>query len=348
MAYSWRLWDLSDCPCRPEDEQSPLCAYIFNSQAVLLVYDVSCPSSLEALRYALHAIGAACTANGGTRPYLALVANKCDLQWAASETLAHELAARHGCVRYALSARSGQGVNRAAVQLACDLAGVPLASATEHNTLFLEPDGMVLPPDFTAGVEQPNASGTGPSARPAWDARSLSASSGSSPLGTAAATPVTAAAALQRQVTAGKFHARAPAYQAVALTPPQASSNGSLNELNMYGISGGVNSQLRRPISLSTTPSRTTIILSKTTSLGQRVQSGSSALPPTSEVQGVSGAGQGVIAPLKETAAPAGVSECCVSTSGSFQEGPRRVWRAMLCCLGSTAVVQHSPAADSP
>ncbi|GIL76283.1 hypothetical protein Vretimale_5861 [Volvox reticuliferus] len=340
-----QLWDLSDCPCRPEDDHSPLSAYIFNSQAVLFVYDVSCPSSLEALCYALRAVGAACIANGGTQPYLALIANKCDLQWTASEALAHELAARHGCVRYALSARSGQGVKRAAVQLACDLAGVPVASATEHSILLLEPDGMVLPPDFTAGVEQP-PSGTGPAAADASDTRPLSASSGSPPLGSVTVPAAAAAAALQRQVTAGKFHARAPVYQAVVQTLPAASSNGSLNELKMYGIGGG--SQSRRSISHSTTPSRTTTIISKTLSLGQRVHSGSSTLSPTLEGQGVSGAGQGATAPSEETAAPGGVSECRGLISKSFQEGPRRGWRTMLCCLGPSAVVQHSPAVDGP
>ncbi|EFJ46304.1 Rab28-like protein, partial [Volvox carteri f. nagariensis] len=80
VTVALQLWDLSDCPCRPEDDHAPLSAYVFNSQAVLLVYDVSCPSSLEALRYALCAVEAASTAGGGTRPYLALVASKCDLQ----------------------------------------------------------------------------------------------------------------------------------------------------------------------------------------------------------------------------------------------------------------------------
>ncbi|KAG2493785.1 hypothetical protein HYH03_008005 [Edaphochlamys debaryana] len=141
IAVTLQLWDVSDCPTRPEDDPTPLAAYIFNSQAILLVYDVSVPESLAALRFALAAVDSALEASAGfaPRPYLALFGCKADLPWQASEQTARELAARHGAVRFSVSALSGEGIDEAALQIACDLAGVPFTATDAGRRLGAAP-----------------------------------------------------------------------------------------------------------------------------------------------------------------------------------------------------------------
>ncbi|PNH05690.1 Ras-related protein Rab-28, partial [Tetrabaena socialis] len=253
LAVTLQLWDVSDCPCAPGDhDPAPLAAYLFNAQAVLLLYDATSPASLEALRYAAAAVDAIAQAAGGARPYLALVAAKCDLLAVSehgggpaplvSEPLAAELAARHGCVRLAVSARSGEGVAGAAAQLAADLAGVPL-SATDHA--HLQHQNQLQQQQLSMGGM--GVRGVGP---------------GGGDFG-------------MPQQQPGLSHPRAPAYQ----PSPDPFGGG-------HGGSGAW-----RPVGRSATPSPTALLISKAGPFGQRASARSASAPAPDAAQERSGGG---------------------------------------------------------
>ncbi|PNW70319.1 hypothetical protein CHLRE_17g715050v5 [Chlamydomonas reinhardtii] len=300
VSVTLQLWDVSDCPTgRPNDDSGPLRAYLFNAQAVLLVYDAGDAASLEGLRHALDAVEAALSATadgaaggGGSRPYLALVANKCDVspapaEFGASEALARELAARHGCTRFAVSAASGQGVLEAAVQLSCDLAGVPLA-ATDYKQRF------------AGGLSGGGGSFGGmdglPQAAEPWAPASAA--------GLALDQLAASGAGLAPGVGGGGVAVSFP-YQHQPWRPVSSRASGSF---------GG---------SRSGTPSPTAMLISKTGPMGQKV-----AVRSTSPLAGnMIGAGAGA------GAAPAGRSPQHPS------EGSRKrsMWRTLCCCCSSGA-----------
>ncbi len=143
LTVTLQLWDVSDCPAGPSDDPKPLAAYLFNAQACLLVHDVTALDTLATLQHALPAIQLVFSASGGALPYLALVAAKCDLPpCPGSDSLAAELAARHGCMRFSASARTGEGVALLLLQLACDLAGVPVTATCQWEQLRAERAAM--------------------------------------------------------------------------------------------------------------------------------------------------------------------------------------------------------------
>lgn len=143
LTVTLQLWDVSDCPAGPSDDPKPLAAYLFNAQACLLVHDVTALDTLATLQHALPAIELVFSASGGALPYLALVGAKCDLPpCPGSDSLAAELAARHGCMRFSASARTGEGVALLLLQLACDLAGVPVTATCQWEQLRAERAAM--------------------------------------------------------------------------------------------------------------------------------------------------------------------------------------------------------------
>ncbi|KAG2437981.1 hypothetical protein HXX76_005595 [Chlamydomonas incerta] len=299
VSVTLQLWDVSDCPTgRPDDDPGPLRAYLFNAQAVLLVYDAGDAASLEGLRHALDAVEAALSAaaggaggGGGARPYLALVANKCDVSLAAaavggeaelgaSEALARELAARHGCTRFAVSAASGQGVLEAAVQLSCDLAGVPLA-ATDYRQRFAGGLPGSGGGSFGAGFGSVEAL---PHAAEPW---APAAAAG------LALDQVAASGAGLGGVAGGGGGSVSLAYQHQPWRPVSSRASGSF---------GG---------SRSGTPSPTAMLISKTGPMGQKV-----AVRSTSPLAGsMTGAGAAARGPPRQ----------------------RSVWRALCCCFSDAA-----------
>ncbi|KAG2450600.1 hypothetical protein HYH02_004440 [Chlamydomonas schloesseri] len=308
VAVTLQLWDMSDCPTgRPGEDPGPLRAYLFNAQAVLLVYDAGDAATLEGLRHALDAVEAALSvaagsagSGGGARPYLALVANKCDVapppgggELGASEALARELAARHGCTRFAVSAATGQGVLEAAVQLSCDLAGVPL-SATDYKQRFAGSNMC----GFTSLGGFGGAGDGLPHAAEPW-APAAAAGLGLDQM--AAARSAGQAGAAVGSISGVGAGALELAYQHQPWRPVSSRASGS------FGVSRNA------------TPSPTAMLISKTGPLGQKV-----AVRSTSPLAGsMTGAGAGLQPHGSALPRP------------SQAKGKRSLWRALCCCCCS-------------
>ena len=115
-----KLWDVSGqaLPGRMLDK------YIFGAHAVMLVYDVANTTSFDNLEDWLELCRAA-LAGAEKPPSYALVANKIDLEHlrAIKSDRHHKFAQENGLLTYAVSAKTGEGVNLCLQKIAADLLG---------------------------------------------------------------------------------------------------------------------------------------------------------------------------------------------------------------------------------
>ncbi|XP_018023053.1 ras-related protein Rab-28-like, partial [Hyalella azteca] len=85
--------------------------YLYGAHAVLLVYDVTAPSTLDVLQDWVVVVRKAAR-HHDRPPLMALVANKADLEHIrqVKSERHHRFAADHNMLSYVMSARTGEGV----------------------------------------------------------------------------------------------------------------------------------------------------------------------------------------------------------------------------------------------
>jgi len=125
-----KLWDLSGASLAGR----MLDKYVFGADAVLLVYDVTAADTFERLSGWLEVCRAA-LASQERAPTFALVANKIDLEHlrAIKSDRHHKFAQEHGLLTYAVSAKTGEGVQLCLQKVAADLLGIRLSKQEQEQ-----------------------------------------------------------------------------------------------------------------------------------------------------------------------------------------------------------------------
>ena len=125
-----KLWDISgkDMQGRMLDK------YIFGADAVMLVYDVTNTASFESLQDWLE-LCRVCLAGTERRPSYALVANKIDQEHlrVIKSDRHHKFAQDNSLLTYAVSAKTGEGVNLCMQKIAADLLGIRLSKQEQEQ-----------------------------------------------------------------------------------------------------------------------------------------------------------------------------------------------------------------------
>ena len=122
-----QLWDVGGSAL----EGKMLDKYVYGANAICLVYDVTNYNSFENLEEWLKQCKAilASTPQGAASnpsPTFALIANKIDLEHlrTVKSDRHHRFAQENGLLTYALSAKSGEGVNLCFQKIAAELLGI--------------------------------------------------------------------------------------------------------------------------------------------------------------------------------------------------------------------------------
>ena len=125
-----KLWDISGKAMQGR----MLDKYIFGADAVMLVYDVTNSASFESLEDWLE-MARVCLAGAERRPSMALVANKIDLEHlrVIKSDRHHKFAQDHGLLTYAVSAKTGEGVNLCMQKISADLLGIRLSKQEQEQ-----------------------------------------------------------------------------------------------------------------------------------------------------------------------------------------------------------------------
>ena len=100
----------------------------------MLVYDVTSSASFESLEDWLET-ARVCLASAERRPSMALVANKIDLEHlrVIKSDRHHKFAQDHGLLTYAVSAKTGEGVNLCMQKISADLLGIRLSKQEQEQ-----------------------------------------------------------------------------------------------------------------------------------------------------------------------------------------------------------------------
>ena len=125
-----KLWDISGQAMQGR----MLDKYIFGADAVMLVYDVTSTSTFDSLEEWLDRSRAALT-SADRRPSYALVANKIDLEHlrVIKSDRHHKFAQDNGLLTYAVSAKTGEGVNLCLQKISADLLGIRLSKQEQEQ-----------------------------------------------------------------------------------------------------------------------------------------------------------------------------------------------------------------------
>ena len=125
-----KLWDISGQAMQGR----MLDKYIFGADAVMLVYDVTSTSTFDSLEEWLERSRAALT-SADRRPSYALVANKIDLEHlrVIKSDRHHKFAQDNGLLTYAVSAKTGEGVNLCLQKISADLLGIRLSKQEQEQ-----------------------------------------------------------------------------------------------------------------------------------------------------------------------------------------------------------------------
>ncbi|XP_076031688.1 ras-related protein Rab-28-like isoform X2 [Oratosquilla oratoria] len=125
-----QIWDIagSSLTGRMTDK------YLYGADAVLLVYDVTSPTSLDALDDWVSAARRA-TRVQEKPPVMALLANKADLEHErqVKSERHHRFATDHGLASHVVSARTGEGVALTFQKIAAELLGIRLTKAEQEQ-----------------------------------------------------------------------------------------------------------------------------------------------------------------------------------------------------------------------
>jgi len=102
--------------------------YVFGSHAVLLAYDITNAESFHNLVDWLAVVQKVFAKEEATKPYLALIGNKMDLNHlrAVSPDKHNKFAAENDMFSYFVSAKTGDSINSSFFRIAADLSGVAL------------------------------------------------------------------------------------------------------------------------------------------------------------------------------------------------------------------------------
>ena len=125
-----KLWDISGQAMQGR----MLDKYIFGADAVMLIYDVTSTSTFDSLEEWLDRSRAALT-SADRRPSYALVANKIDLEHlrVIKSDRHHKFAQDNGLLTYAVSAKTGEGVNLCLQKISADLLGIRLSKQEQEQ-----------------------------------------------------------------------------------------------------------------------------------------------------------------------------------------------------------------------
>jgi len=125
-----KLWDVSGSALSGR----MLDKYVFGAHAILLVYDVSNVASFEILADWLDACRK-CVSTQEKPPTYALMANKIDLEHlrAIKSDRHHKFAQENGLLTYAVSAKTGEGVNLGIQKISAELLGIRLTKQEQEQ-----------------------------------------------------------------------------------------------------------------------------------------------------------------------------------------------------------------------
>lgn len=125
-----KLWDVSGSALSGR----MLDKYVFGAHAILLVYDVSNVASFDILADWLDACQK-CVSTQEKLPTYALMANKIDLEHlrAIKSDRHHQFAKENGLLTYAVSAKTGEGVNLGIQKIAAELLGIRLTKQEQEQ-----------------------------------------------------------------------------------------------------------------------------------------------------------------------------------------------------------------------
>ncbi len=139
-----KVWDVGGGGNGNGSVSRMLDKYVFGANAIVLVYDVTSQSAFENLEDWLSACKKhlAPSTSGGVQakgPAFALVANKIDLEHRRTikSDRHHRFAQENGLLTYAVSAKSGEGVDLCFQKIAAELLGIRLSKADQeqHQTV---------------------------------------------------------------------------------------------------------------------------------------------------------------------------------------------------------------------
>ena len=125
-----KLWDISGKALQGR----MLDKYVFGADAVMLVYDVTNTATFESLELWLESCKAV-LASGERKPSFALVANKIDQEHmrVIKSDRHHKFAQENGLLTYAVSAKTGEGVNLCMQKISADLLGIRLSKQEQEQ-----------------------------------------------------------------------------------------------------------------------------------------------------------------------------------------------------------------------
>ena len=125
-----KLWDISGKGMQGR----MLDKYVYGADAVMLVYDVTNSATFESLEDWLESCRA-CLAGGERKPSFALVANKIDQEHlrVIKSDRHHKFAQENSLLTYAVSSKTGEGVNLCMQKIAADLLGIRLSKQEQEQ-----------------------------------------------------------------------------------------------------------------------------------------------------------------------------------------------------------------------
>jgi len=125
-----KLWDISGKAMQGK----MLDKYIYGADAVMLIYDVTNTATFDSLQDWLE-LARICLSGGEKRPSFALVANKIDQEHlrVIKSDRHHKFAQENGLLTYAVSAKTGEGVNLCMQKISADLLGIRLSKQEQEQ-----------------------------------------------------------------------------------------------------------------------------------------------------------------------------------------------------------------------